>query len=311
VFYSPWNLVLLAVAIASLQAAFRRAPPIDTSAAAKDDTAPGRSAYRFLLAWTITYLVFFSLAATQLPHYVFPLYPPLAILTARYLERWRQRLIAPAVALEWVAWSSYVLVGVVAAIGLLVVGGAIRLPLGKVDVIPGLAIWSLAALLLPGAAGVALALRVRELRTAALGALWLGALAFVALLAAGPPLSVERLKAPRDLARTVQQHTTGRTVRLASLSYFQPSLVYYFGPVVHRLPGTSATRELLEQSAPSCVLVPEGKWRQLAPQVEAECRVIGRQYDLYTREEVVAVCNFPPAAHEARAERSTTAGRRR
>lgn len=312
VFYSPWNLVLLAVLVASLQAAFRRAAAIgSTESTAVEDTLAGRNAYRFLMSWTITYLVFFSLAATQLPHYVFPLYPPLAILTARYLERWRQRLVAPALAVEWVALGAYVLVGAVAAVGLLVAGGAVRLPWGKVDVIPGLAVWSLAALVLPAAAGVALALRARGRRTATLGVLWLGALAFVALLAAGPPQHVERLKAPRGLASAVQQHSAGRTVRLASVAYFQPSLVYYFGPVLQRLPGPAAARELLEQPAPLCVLLPEQKWQALAPEVKAECRVVGRQYDLYTREEVVAVCNFPPTANEAWADRSPAAGQRR
>lgn len=317
IFYSPWNLVLLAVVVASLQVAWRRTPE-PTAAATGPATSPeleatvaGRNAYRFLLTWAATYLVFFSLAATQLPHYVFPLYPPLAILTARYLERWRRRLIAPAAFVEWTAWGSYVLVGVVAGLGLLVVGGTVRLPLGRIDVIPGLAIWSLVALCLPAAALVALVLRSRGQRTAALGALWVGALSFAVLLAAGPPLSVEPLKAPRDLAKAVQQQSGGRPIRLGSLSYFQPSLVYYLGPVVHRLPSASAARELLGHAEPACLLMPTKQWEEIASSVGPECRVLRREYDLYTREEIVAVCNFAPPSEEALAGRASDNNPRR
>lgn len=35
----------------------------------------------FLLLWTVLPLVFFSLSYTKLPHYILPIYPPLAILT--------------------------------------------------------------------------------------------------------------------------------------------------------------------------------------------------------------------------------------
>ena len=48
------------------------------------------SAYRFLLTWIATYLLFFTLAATKLPNYVLPIVVPCAVLTARFLERWRR-----------------------------------------------------------------------------------------------------------------------------------------------------------------------------------------------------------------------------
>jgi 4-amino-4-deoxy-L-arabinose transferase-like glycosyltransferase len=309
IFYSPWNLVLLAVVVASVQLAWRKLP-LSTVAQADETldletSVAGQNAYRFLLAWVVTYLVFFSLAATQLPHYVFPLYPPLAILTARYLDRWRRKLIAPGALLEWTAWGSYVLVGVVAGVGLLIVGGAVRVPLGKVDVIPGLAIWSLAALCLPVAAVIALVARKCEHRGAALGSLGIGALLFAVLLSIGPPQRVERLKAPRDLAKAVHGQSQGQTVRLASLSYFQPSLVYYLGPVVERLPGKSSAREMLDQDAPACLLLPAKQWDALAKGLDARCRVLHREYDLYTREEIVAVCNFPELTDTELASQTT------
>jgi 4-amino-4-deoxy-L-arabinose transferase-like glycosyltransferase len=38
----------------------------------------------FLLLWIATYLIFYSISATKLPHYLVPTYPALSILTAKY-----------------------------------------------------------------------------------------------------------------------------------------------------------------------------------------------------------------------------------
>lgn len=47
--------------------------------------APGRSAELFCLAWIAPSWLVFELIATKLPHYTLPLYPPIALLTARAL----------------------------------------------------------------------------------------------------------------------------------------------------------------------------------------------------------------------------------
>ena len=51
-------------------------------------TCAAAEAYRLLLCWFAAYLVVFSVAATKLPNYVLPLYPAMAILTARTLTQW-------------------------------------------------------------------------------------------------------------------------------------------------------------------------------------------------------------------------------
>ncbi len=56
-------------------------------AAGGDETT--LSAYRFLGAWLGCYLLFFGLAATKLPNYLLPVALPLALLTARFFDRWR------------------------------------------------------------------------------------------------------------------------------------------------------------------------------------------------------------------------------
>ena len=46
-----------------------------------------RAAARFLLAWLVPCWIVFELVVTKLPHYVLPLYPAIAILIARTIER--------------------------------------------------------------------------------------------------------------------------------------------------------------------------------------------------------------------------------
>ena len=67
----------------------RITPPlrVRTMAALRSIFAPaqGRRAELFLLAWIIPSWIVFELIATKLPHYTLPLYPPIALLTARGL----------------------------------------------------------------------------------------------------------------------------------------------------------------------------------------------------------------------------------
>jgi len=52
-----------------------------------------RTARVFLISWMLPVFVLFSLAATKLPHYIFPIFPPLALITASLLDSWRKGLL--------------------------------------------------------------------------------------------------------------------------------------------------------------------------------------------------------------------------
>lgn len=49
-------------------------------------------AVRFLLCWILPHWIFFELLATKLPHYVFPTFPAIAILTAASLTVWSVKI---------------------------------------------------------------------------------------------------------------------------------------------------------------------------------------------------------------------------
>src|SRR5262249_49760744 len=48
-----------------------------------------RASVRFLCCWVAVYFGFFSLAGTKLPNSVLPAFAPVALLTGRFLDRWR------------------------------------------------------------------------------------------------------------------------------------------------------------------------------------------------------------------------------
>ena len=172
------------------------APPDSAESAA---ARRGIEACRLLICWFAAYLVVFSIAATKLPNYVLPLYPALAILTARTLIQWGDRHIQPA---AWVAATSAIgiaLIGVVTSVGLLVAGGTLPVPFAKVQPLAGLEQWAWLGLLLVVGAGAAFACYRLDQRVGAIVSVTAAAVAFVGGIAAGPPVTLDAHKAPRAL----------------------------------------------------------------------------------------------------------------
>src|SRR5207248_10954496 len=110
--------------------------------------------HRFLVCWFAAYLVFFSLVSTKLPNYVLPLYPAIAILTARHLVRWRDNALSLP---RWVmpaATGGVLLVAAAVGVGLLVAGGAVPVLPAKARVFPGLERWAVLGLVPLAGAGL-------------------------------------------------------------------------------------------------------------------------------------------------------------
>src|SRR5262249_41208557 len=109
---------------------------------AADDAGDPRPALRFLTCWIAVYLVFFSLARTKLPNYVLPLYPPIALLMGRFLERWRRGAAELPTWLMRFSRACLVLMGAGRAAGLLVAGGTLDVPGLDGPRLPGLEDWA-------------------------------------------------------------------------------------------------------------------------------------------------------------------------
>ena len=292
VFFAPWCIFLGA----TLWYAFRavqspRAAARGLEREASPPPAENREPYRFLLAWFLCYLIFFSLAATKLPNYVLPLYPALAVLTARFLDRWRLALLAPPGWLFALAFAGLAVVGAVTALGLLVVGGAVHLPFGKIHTLPGLERWAALGIVPLAGAAAGIWFYCRRNRSATIAALTGTSVLYVGLVAALPVATLDAHKAPRPLVKLAGACQPDREVRLAALGYFQPSLVFYGQRQVHKLNDFRQALDFLALPQPVYLFVPEPLWEKVGPLVPTPHRTLARHYDFYCNYDVVVVTN--------------------
>jgi 4-amino-4-deoxy-L-arabinose transferase-like glycosyltransferase len=258
---------------------------------ARVDGAAAEPAYRFLWCWVAAYFVFFSLAGTKLPNYVLPLYPPAALLLGRFLERWRRGAVEPGDRLLHVGLFCFALVGVLAALGLLIAGGVLVLPWGKVRPLPGLGAWAPAGALPVAGAVAAWWLARRRRRGPALAALASAAVVFLAVLAGWGVMAVDDGKAPRPLVGAMAPGQNEREVRIACYRYFQPSLVFYSRRNVGQLDNEEDALEQLRYPVEVYLLLPAPEWERLRARVRTPCRVLGRHRDLLRDCDVVLVTN--------------------
>ena len=284
--FAPWSTFLIPTFWQAVREARR---PLDASA--EPDTA---NRYRFLLVWFLVVLTIFSIAATKLPNYILPLYPALAILTARWLDRWRAgELTVP----RWVliaAAAGCVLVGVVYILALLLMAGTIPSPF------KGKAFGSMPTLephawigAIPIIVGVWFGWQaVRDRRTEALAAFAAGAVAFLGLIGATATNALEDYKVSRYLAEEVGLRQPDRDIRIGSFGWLRHSAVFYVRREITRFYDPKDVDEFLALPRPAYVIVPEDAWEvRLSKELTTPVTIIARRYDMYIQKDVLVIAN--------------------
>jgi 4-amino-4-deoxy-L-arabinose transferase-like glycosyltransferase len=287
---APWCVFFALTAWYTLHKVWAAKPTI---AANETPNGPGdRPALQFLLCWIAVYFVFFSAASTKLPNYILPLYPALALLTARFLDQWRRGEIRPPAWLIGASLACLALIGVGAAVGAMAVGGVLTLPGLRMRLMPGMEIYAvLAAPLMLGAAAAAWLLLRRSNRTGALIAVTASSLLFTALVAGWGAGAVEGWKAPQLLVRTLPSDQTRRDSRVATYAYFQPSLIFYCQREVVCLGSEQQVLDFLQGPLPSYLFIPADQWNAIEAKVRGPHRLLGKRRDLYQNRDVVVVTN--------------------
>lgn len=246
---------------------------------------------KFLACWIYGYFVFFSLSQTKLPNYVLPLYPPMALLIARFLDRWRRGVIEPSGWVMPTVLACWALAGAGTAFALLVAAGSVKLPFLHMHYLPGLerGAW-LGMVPVLGAAVAWWCLR-RQARDALAASLATTAMLFVGGLVSWGGLALDAHKAPRALVEAAGACQTQREVHVGCYEWYQPSLVFYCRREVSRLMTEEQALELLQCPLPAYLFVPAGVWKKLESKVEGPHRVLARHWDFYRHCEVLVVGN--------------------
>jgi 4-amino-4-deoxy-L-arabinose transferase-like glycosyltransferase len=249
-------------------------------------------AYRFLWSWFAVYFVFFSLAATKLPGYILPLYPPTALLTARFLDRWRRGDVAPPRWALYCTLAVLALVGFGTAFGLLAVSGRIPLQPLRGRTVPELELFALLGVIPVLGAAVAVWFLRRERRGEFVTTIAATAVVFLGGLAAWGGMMLNPHKAPRPLVELAAALNRSEDIRIAAFQMeYLPSLNFYCQRDVDHQPTAAAAADFLRTKLPVFLFLPAAAWQEVERMVRVPCRVLGRRPDLYRRGEVVVVTN--------------------
>jgi 4-amino-4-deoxy-L-arabinose transferase-like glycosyltransferase len=287
--FAPWSAFLGLTVWSSLQEwrTSRQADQANTQSA----RARPEVAHLFLWCWIGAYVLFFTLGSTKLPNYILPIYPAVALLTARFLDRWRTGELAVPAWLLCVGLGCTALVGVVAVLGLLIAGGTIPLAALKQRHFDGLAAWALIGSFPIVGATSGWWLFEKQRRTAAVSLLSASAILFAVGLSAAIANALDAYKAPRPLAQAVLAAIPEPEVRVGCFEYYQPSLVFYCRREVVRFASADHALEFLRWPVPAYLFIPEGTWETLQSSARGPAHIIGRHYDLYRGYHVVVVTN--------------------
>jgi 4-amino-4-deoxy-L-arabinose transferase-like glycosyltransferase len=256
----------------------------------------GVSAYRFLAAWFIVYIGFFTLSATKLPNYILPVIVPWTILTARFLDRWRKGTLALPSWFLAAAISGLVLLGVGIGVGAAIASGVGEFAFMRNRFFPTLlpAAW---VGIIPIAGAGALAWLARRGRPLQFVGVWLAtAVVLFTPIAAWATLALNGSKAPANIGRTI----VGRTdldIRVVALDMGHlPSLCFYLRRDVEYTASVKDVLNAMNLPLPTFLLIPEkwaGEFQTDHPGLATE---LSRHADLYHGGHVVVLANGPAAA---------------
>jgi 4-amino-4-deoxy-L-arabinose transferase-like glycosyltransferase len=231
---------------------------------------------RLLACWTGVWLVFFSLARTKLPNYVLPMYPALAVITARYLHDWQCAIRGIG------AVSFRHCCRALATVGVLMMVGT---PIAMSILMPGEK-WLLVigAVPLIGAAFAYVAV-LYERRLQAIRIVSMTAVALAVSIVGFAPIRVgTHLDSPK-LAGAARRFSGLPRPEIAEFDVFLPSLVYYARQPVAGLEEPNDVTNFLLAHPDGFVVTRADRLDQLPPGARslvevARCRRFLRPYDL-------------------------------
>ncbi len=219
---------------------------------------------QFLLAWLVPSWIVFELVLTKLPHYVLPLYPAIAILTAGALER---RVLSRSWLMRGAAWWFAIpaiasIIAVIGAITLTRQPVFLAWPFVAAALIFGLFAWWLYD---DGRAE-------RSLLNAVVAAMFLALAIYGVVVPALAPLfpSAEIARALRNVVCVGP--------KAAAAGFHEPSLVFMTGTPTLLTDGSGAA-DFLGHGSCRFALVEKSSERGFAQRAEA----IGLRYDVATR----------------------------
>jgi 4-amino-4-deoxy-L-arabinose transferase-like glycosyltransferase len=290
----PWSLFAAATVWAAFWSCVRQPSSRWQAAWEKAADASGRggvSAYRFLTAWIVVYLTFFSISATKLPNYVLPVIVPWTLLSARLLDRWRKETLSlPAWYLRCAALGLG-LIGIGLSVGLAIAGGVGEVALMRSRFLPALLPFAPIGVVPIAAAGVLFfALRTGR-RPLFVRSLVFAAVALLAPLAAWATAALNGAKAPASLGETPAARVDLDQRVVAFEMGHLPSLNFYLRRDVAHVPGLDHVAVHLAAPLPTFAIIPERDIEEFQRRRPALAVEVCRHADMYRGTKLVLLAN--------------------
>ncbi len=256
-------------------------------------------AYRLLLLWVAMWFIVFSLAATKLPNYVLPTYPPLAMLTAAFLVRWwKQSQTSEAWHLPGWVWRCsaicFVAIGVLLLMAMPFITGWIPFSVLDGRTLPE-AVWLLPLALVPIIAGWLTWKRWSQNHIGwGVTTVLLGSIVLTATLGAWGPVAADHERASKPLAEMMREAIGNSDVRIATHpKFYRPSMVFYVKHEITRCTTQEQAMEMLQTQIPTYMLVPATSWPEMAQQLAGQYTVLGQKHDFTAGQEILLISNQP------------------
>jgi 4-amino-4-deoxy-L-arabinose transferase-like glycosyltransferase len=222
---------------------------------------------RFALASVVGPWVMFEIVQTKLVHYMLPVFPWLAVLTARAITGLRGQ----AAGLSWVVGAWAILVATMGFVPLLATWRWMQ------SVPPRASVTALAfaAAATAYAAAVFLTIHRRRIETSAV-VLGTGMLVLIAILYGGFLPAVDELRVGQKLARILHDEGATSAGDVVMIDYKEPSLAFYQGGTIAQ----ESDRRYLAQVTnplllPPWVVITRRAWDELPPDVRSRWQEVG------------------------------------
>ncbi len=208
----------------------------------------GKTGRAILAGWVAAVVIFMTLVATKLPHYVLFAWPALSLMVGGTLAASERETLRDPTA-KWLRGGVWALgpVGLAAAVGIAV--GPWLAP------VPGLRPWGAVSGLLLGAMSImAIRYQLADLPCRSAKVLMAGMLLILAPLCLGMLPGAEQYKISPRLAKAVADQAPGRTP-VATFVYAEPSLNFYLGRPIEPLKAREDVIGWLGQDGPGVLIV--------------------------------------------------------
>jgi len=225
-------------------------------------------ALRFALAATIGPWLMFECIRTKLPHYLLPIYPALALMTADAVVRASRRTITdlsnPAFRGVLVIWQI-----VVALLGLFPFLAAHWFHLWPMTYL-WMGLFALAVMHLAIGAGVLAQGRVRL----AIGRMGVRMLICCAIAWGLVLPTLDFLQIPRRVAAALVVAGATRADRTVMIDYKEPSLAFYQGGTIEEIPDKLYLVDKARSHWPRWIITDRRVWDMMPPRVQHDLRIV-------------------------------------